>query len=232
MEQRRRVQRLITQTGYNPRRGTTRRTRVVPVSSNTIDQVMTTARPLIVDEQPDTPESIEQLVDSVERLIIDTDDVEVDVEEMDTEALRNRRAAIRKQVDTALRERMYLGREFYPKFFNGIPDITLGELGFAYSMYLQLPDQDIVNFMQDLRDIIEGIVPSSTLSIYGEDIVLIHPTIATIVGVDTLEIIGTSIEELPVDIADMSDITTVVLSNNNRLRRIPDEVEQLVVYQD
>lgn len=81
-----------------------------------------------------------------------------------------------------------------------------------------------------MRDLFESDV--STLSIYGPDIVLIDPSIGKIGGIDTVIISDTNIEELPVEIANMQDINTVILTRNDRLRHIPNEVQPLVVYQD
>lgn len=246
MEQRRAVQRLITQSGFNPRRST-RRTRTVPIETATIpidrsrvNQVMSTVQPMIIEEVEEISpgaDNIQQVIESVEQLVIineDADDITgesligIDDDEDLASELRDRRAAYRQKLETVTKADLL---DFYRKFFNGIPDMTLGHLKFVYSLYIQLDDSRLNVFMADMRDLFESDT-ITTLSIYGPDVVLIDPSIRTVGGIDTLIIADTNVAELPAEIADMADINTVILTRNDRLRSIPDEVERLVVYQE
>lgn len=245
MEQRRAVQRLITQSGFNPRRST-RRTRTVPIETATIpidrsrvNQVMSTVQPMIVEEVEEISpgaDNIQQVIESIERLVIneDADDITdeslmgiEDDEDLASE-LRDRRAAYRQKLETVTKADLV---DFYRKFFRGIPDMTLGHLKFVYSLYIQLDDSRLNVFMADMRDLFKSDTVT-TLSIYGPDVVLIDPSIRTVGGIDTLIIADTNVAELPAEIANMPDINTVILTRNDRLRSIPDEVERLVVYQE
>lgn len=246
MEQRRAVQRLITQSGFNPRRST-RRTRTVPIETATIpidrsrvNQVMSTVQPMIIEEVDEISpgaDNIQQVIESVEQLVIineDADDITgesltgiEDDEDLASE-LRDRRAAYRQELEAVTKADLV---DFYRKFFRGIPDMTLGHLKFVYSLYIQLDDSRLNVFMADMRDLFESDTVT-TLSIYGPDVVLIDPSIRTVGGIDTLIIADTNVAELPAEIADMADINTVILTRNDRLRSIPDEVERLVVYQE
>lgn len=246
MEQRRAVQRLITQSGFNPRRST-RRTRTVPIETATIpidrsrvNQVMSTVQPMIVEEvEKISPgaDNIQQVIESVEQLVVineDADDITgesligiEDDEDLASE-LRDRRAAYRQKLEAVTKADLL---DFYRKFFRGIPDMTLGHLKFVYSLYIQLDDSRLNVFMANMRDLFESDTVT-TLSIYGPDVVLIDPSIRTVGGIDTLIIAYTNVAELPAEIANMPDINTVILTRNDRLRSIPDKVERLVVYQE
>lgn len=245
MEQRRAVQRLITQSGFNPRRST-RRTRTVPIETATIpidrsrvNQVMSTVQPVIIEEVEEISpgaDNIQQVIESVEQLVIneDADDITgksltgiEDDEDLASE-LRDRRAAYRQKLEAVTKADLL---DFYRKFFRGIPDMTLGHLKFVYSLYIQLDDSRLNVFMADMRDLFESDTVT-TLSIYGPDVVLIDPSIRTVGGIDTLIIADTNVAELPAEIANMPDINTVILTRNDRLRSIPDKVERLVVYQE
>lgn len=238
MEQRRTVQRMITQSGYNPRRGSIRRTRVIPVGTERIEQIMTTVQPIIVEEQS-TTERIEDIVENLERLVIteeQTDEIEelesMDVDTAETQSdisaeLEEKRSSIRQEIATVTRADL---ASFYRKFFSGITNMTKGQLLYIYSIYLQLDDEYLSTFLAEMRDLFEN-PDQETMSIYNDSIVLIPPTISRMDGITTLIINGTNVEELPVEIADMPDINTVILIDNKRLTRIPDAVQPLVVYQ-